>query len=322
MRNKKQNIKQDLQKISPEQPVASQENAVVVGAEASRLAIFTADDGTVKVTARLYENSVWLTQKGMADLYGVSVQNISYHLLAMFATGELERNSVIKEFLITATDGKYYKTQLYSLEAILHVGYRVNSPMGILFRQWSTERLKEYIEKGFTLDDDRLKYEDGYNFHFEELLRRIRDIRSTERIFYRAVRDVISISSVDYAIRKNEVAVRNFFAQLQNYMLYAVTGYTAAEIKCMRADASKPFVGLMHRRGYCITIDDLDVAKNYLDENELILLNNLVNMFLDYAEDQARLHNDMHLNDWFTKTESFLRFNERNILSGHEKKDI
>ena len=309
----------DLKKIVA--PIVAQEVAsgqkIVYDETSPSMAVFATDDGTVRVEARLRDGSVWLSQKLMAQLYGVSVPNISQHLKAIFDSAELVPESVIKEYLTTATDGKNYKIKLYSLDAIIHVGYRVRSSVGALFRAWATERLREYMVKGFTMDDDRLKYEDGYAHHFEELLARIRDIRSSEMMFYRQVRDVIAASSVDYALRKNEEDVKKFFAHLQDCMLYAVCGHTAAEIKCFRADAEAPNMGLTHWRGDVILVQDIDIAKNFLNPDELGKLNRLVSMFLDHAELRASNHQDMTLADWQAQAQKFLTFYEYPVLQGY-----
>ena len=309
----------DMEKIAA--PVLAEEvtsgQKIVFDETAPSMAVFATEDGSIRVEARLMSGSVWLSQKLMAQLYGVSVPNITQHLKAIFESGELTAESVIKEYLITATDGKNYKIKLYSLDAILHVGYRVRSTVGAMFRAWATERLKEYMVKGFTMDDDRLKYGDGLDNHFEELLARIRDIRSSEMLFYRKVRDVISASSIDYALRKNDEEIKKFFAHLQDCMLYAVCGHTAAEVKCFRAKADAPNMGLTHWRGDVILVRDIDIAKNYLTEDELNKLNLLVNMFLDYAELRASSHQDMTLADWQAQTEKFLTFNEQPVLTGY-----
>lgn len=284
---------------------------------ASGVAVFATDDGRVRVEVRLQDGTVWLSQKQIAQLYGVTVSNINIHLKAIFESGELSPETVIKKGSIAAADRKRYKTNFYNLEVVLHVGYRVRSTIGSLFRAWATERLSEYMVKGFTMNDDQLKYGDGYDEHFSELLRRIRDIRASEKLFYRKVRDLIAVTSVDYALSKNEESVRNFFAHLQDCMLYAVSGHTAAELKFLRADGTLPFMGLTHFRGDIPRLDDADVAKNYLTATELDDLNRLVTMFLDYAEMRASRHQDMTLADWQEQAQRFLEFNERRMLSGY-----
>ena len=271
----------------------------------------------MRVEVRLQGGTVWLSQKQLAQLYGVTVSNINKHLKAIFEDGELEPARTIEHYSIVATNGKHYTTKHYNLDAVLHVGYRVRSTVGALFRAWATERLTEYMVKGFTMNDDQLKYGDGYEEHFRELLARIRDIRASEKLFYQQVRDLIAATSVDYARNKNEEPVRNFFAHLQDCMLYAVSGHTAAELKFLRADGTKPHMGLTCFRGGMPCLTDADVAKNYLTAAELADMNQLVTMFLDHAEMRARRHQDMTLADWQEQARRFLEFNERSMLSGY-----
>lgn len=285
--------------------------------EAPGVAVFAAADGSVRVEVRLQGGTLWLSQKQLAQLYGVTVSNINKHLKAIFDEGELAPEAVIEKYSITATDGKRYETQHYNLDVVLHVGYRVRSTVGTLFRAWATERLKEYMVKGFTMNDDQLKYGDGYDAHFRELLDRIRDIRASEKRFYQQVRDLIAATSVDYATRKNEEDVRHFFAHLQDCMLYAVTGHTAAELKFLRADGTRPHMGMTHFRGDVLSLAEADVAKNYLSAAELTDMNQLVTMFLDYAEMRAKRHQDMTLADWQEQARRFLEFNERSMLQGY-----
>ncbi|WP_297260681.1 RhuM family protein [uncultured Desulfovibrio sp.] len=281
------------------------------------VAVFATADGSVRVEVRLQGGTVWLSQKQLAQLYGVTVSNINKHLKAIFEDGELEPARTIEHYSIVATNGKHYTTKHYNLDAVLHVGYRVRSTVGALFRAWATERLTEYMVKGFTMNDDQLKYGDGYEEHFRELLARIRDIRASEKLFYQQVRDLIAATSVDYARNKNEEPVRNFFAHLQDCMLYAVSGHTAAELKFLRADGTKPHMGLTCFRGGMPCLTDADVAKNYLTAAELADMNQLVTMFLDHAEMRARRHQDMTLADWQEQARRFLEFNERSMLSGY-----
>lgn len=281
------------------------------------MAVFTTADGSVQVEVRLQGGTLWLSQKQLAQLYGVTVPNIAQHLRHIYADGELVREATVKKYLIVATNGKRYETLHYNLDVVLHVGYRVRSTVGTLFRAWATERLTEYMVKGFTMNDDQLKYGDGYEEHFRELLERIRDIRLSEKLFYRQVRDLIVATSVDYAVRKNEDEVRNFFAHLQDCMLYAVTGHTAAELKFLRADGTKPYMGLTSFRGDILRMADADIAKNYLTAAELDDIRQLVTMFLDHAEMRARRHQNMTLADWQEQTRRFLEFNERSMLSGY-----
>ena len=285
--------------------------------DSSGVAVFATADGSVRVEVRLQDGTVWLSQKQLAQLYGVTVPSITMHIKHIYEDGELEPTATIKKYLTVATNGKHYKIRHYNLDVVLHVGYRVRSTVGSLFRAWATERLKEYMVKGFTMNDDQLKYGDGYEQHFRELLTRIRDIRASEKLFYQQVRDLIAATSVDYAVRRNEKDVRNFFAHLQNCMLYAVSGHTAAEIKFLRADGTKPFMGMTHFRGDVPSLNEAEIAKNYLTPDELTDLNQLVTMFLDHAEMRAKHHQDMTLADWQEQARRFLEFNERSMLQGY-----
>ena len=282
--------------------------------ESANMLVFSAEDGKVRIETRLQNGTVWLSQKQMAQLFNVSIPNITQHLKNVFKDKELQEDAVIKEYLITASDGKHYKTQLYNLEAIIHVGYRVRSSVGAMFRVWATERLTEYMVKGFSMDDDRLKYNDGYETYFEELLTRIRDIRSSEKMFYQKVREVIARSSMDYEQTKNEKHVQDFFARIQNYMLYAATAKTAAEIIYSRADSDKPNMGLSSFRNAVVRTPDIKIAKNYLTEEELDILNRLVTMFLDFADLRAKKKQETYLSDWVSQAERFLELNDMPIL--------
>lgn len=285
--------------------------------EAPGVAVFATADGSVRVEVRLQGGTLWLSQKQLAQLYGVTVSNINKHLKAIFDDGELVPEQTIEDYSIVATNGKRYIIHHYNLDVVLHVGYRVRSSVGALFRAWATERLREYMVKGFTMNDDQLKYGDGYDAHFRELLERIRDIRASEKHFYQRVRDLIAATSVDYAMRRKEEDVRHFFAHLQDCMLYAVTGHTAAELKFLRADGTRPHMGMTHFRGDVPSLAEADVAKNYLTAAELTDMNQLVTMFLDHAEMRARRHQDMTLADWQEQARRFLEFNERSMLQGY-----
>ena len=290
---------------------------VALADAAPGVAVFATADGSVRVEVRLQGGTLWLSQKQLARLYGVTVSNINKHLKAIFDEGELAPEAVIEKYSITASDGIRYETQHYNLDVVLHVGYRVRSTVGTLFRAWATERLREYMVKGFTMNDDQLKYGDGYDAHFRELLDRIRDIRASEKRFYQQVRDLIAATSVDYPARKKEEDVRRFFAHLQDCMLYAVTGHTAAELKFLRADGTRPHMGMTHFRGDVPSLAEADVAKNYLTAAELADIKQLVTMFLDHAEMRARRHQDMTLAEWQEQTRRFLEFNERSMLQGY-----
>lgn len=273
-------------------------------------------DGALNLQVRLGGNTLWLTQAAMAELYQTTKQNISLHLRNIFDEGELPEESVVKEYLTTAADGKNYSVLHYSLDVILAVGYRVRSHRGTQFRQWATARLKELLIKGFTLDDERIKQ--GRTIgrdYFDELLERIRAIRASERLFYQKITDIYS-TSIDYD--PSTESAKSFFATVQNKLHWAVHGHTAAELIKARADASRPNMGLTtwkNAPGGPVRKADVSVAKNYLSANELHELNRVVNMYLDYAEDQAARGRAMHMADWAARLDAFLEFNERNILT-------
>jgi len=284
----------------------------------SDILIYQAEDGRTRIDVRLSDETVWLSQKLMAELFQTSVPNINQHLKNIFQEGELDQDSVVKDFLITATDGKNYTTKFYRLEAIIAVGYRVRSHRGTQFRRWATERLKEYIVKGFAMDDERLK-EVRTPFcadYFDELLERIRDIRAGEKRFYRKITELFA-TSVDYD--PNAAISRELFATVQNKLHWAVTGHTAPELIAERADAGKPNMGLTSWKGAKVRKGDVTVAKNYLSQDELIDLNRIVTMYLDYAEDQAKRRRVMHMADWADRLDAFLQFNERDILTNRGK---
>ncbi len=278
---------------------------------------YQAEDGKTRVSVLVVDNTVWLSQRLMAELYDTTVANINIHLRNIFEEGELGQDSVIKEYLITAQDGKNYRTKCYSLDAILAVGYRVRSPRGTQFRRWATETLREFLIKGFVLDDERLKSAEttfGQDY-FDELLQRIRDIRASERRFYQKITDIYA-TSVDYDA--NAPIAREFFAVVQNKLEWAITGMTAAEIIEARADAGQPNMGLTTWKNAPqgkIRKADVTVAKNYLSEQEISDLNRIVTMYLDYAEDQARRHQTMTMSGWAAKLDAFLEFNDRGVLT-------
>lgn len=278
----------------------------------SEIILYQTEDGKSRIEVRLVDKDVWLTQASIAKLYQTSKQNISLHLRNIFSDGELKENSVVKQYLTTALDGKRYNTKHYNLEAIIAVGYRVRSHRGTQFRKWATERLREYLVKGFTLDDERLK--EGYHLgtdYFDELLERIRDIRASEKRFYQKIRDIYKLS-IDYD--PSDIATKDFFKVVQNKLHWAVTGETAAEIIFNRADSSKPNMGLTSWKGTKVRKSDVSIAKNYLNENEISELNRIVSMYLDFAEDQARRRKPIYMKDWREKLNAFLKFNEREIL--------
>lgn len=276
-------------------------------------------DGASTVRVRLDGNTVWLTQRLMADLYGVTVPTVNEHLQGIYADGELRTDSTIRNFRIVQMEGNRSverNVDHYNLDAIIAVGYRVRSSVGLRFRQWATVQLRELLTKGFVLDDERIKAGQtiGQDY-FDELLARIRDIRASERIFYKKVIDIYALS-MDYDPDAEITQV--FFKTVQNKLHYAVHGKTAAELVRTRADASKPNMGLKTWKNAPsgpIRKADVAIAKNYLSENEITELNRMVSMFLDYAEDQARNKKPMRMRDWIEKLNAFLRFNERGILT-------
>ena len=276
----------------------------------SDILIYQSEDGQTRIDVQLIDETVWLTQKLMAELFQVSVPTINEHLKNIFNDLELKKESVIRKFRITAADGKSYKTNFYNLEAILSVGYRVRSHRGIQFRIWATQRLKEYLIKGFAMDDERLK-NPGQIDYFDELLERIRDIRASERRFYQKITDIYA-TSMDYD--PNSEITQIFFASVQNKLHWAIHGHTAAELISKRADANKPNMGLTAWKGGVVRKGDVDIAKNYLTEQEISDLNLIINQYLDFAEFQARRHQAMYRKDWAERLDDFLHVNRLNIL--------
>jgi hypothetical protein len=278
--------------------------------------VYRTEDGKLKIDVRFEGETVWLTQQQMAELFQTSVPNVSMHIRNVFVEGELLADSVVKESLTTAADGKNYATKFYNLDVIISIGYRVKSLRGTQFRIWATQQLREYIVKGFVLDDERLKNPDQPFDYFEELTRRIQDIRTSERRFYQKITDIYA-TSIDYDPTQ-EISIR-FFKTVQNKVHWAITGHTAAEIIHDRVSAAKPNLGLTNWRGATIRKNDLAIAKNYLTEQELSALNNLVEQYLIFAEGQAMRRVPMHMADWIKKLDGFLTLNERDILThaGH-----
>lgn len=282
----------------------------------SDIILYTTESGDVKIEVLFSEETFWLPQKRMALLFGVEVHTINYHLKKIFKSGELKEDSVIRKFRITAADNKDYPTFLYNLDAIIAVGYRVNSLQATQFRIWATKTLREFMIKGFVLDDERLKQ--GKRFgkdYFDELLERIREIRASERRFYQKITDIYQQCSIDYN-KEAEITVI-FFKTVQNKLHWAVTGKTAAQLIAERADSSKPKMGLQTWKNAPkgkILKSDVGVAKNYLNEKEIKELERIVSMYLDYAENQAARQIPMKMSDWVTKLDAFLKFNEYNIL--------
>ncbi len=281
--------------------------------------VYKAENGTVKIDVKLSDETVWLTQKLMAELFQTSIPNINMHLKNIFSEGELKESSTIKDFLIVQKEGKREvkrKQVFYNLDAIISVGYRIKSHVATRFRIWATERLKEYIVKGFTLDDERLKNPDLPFDYFEELTRRIQDIRTSERRFYQKITDIYA-TSIDYDPTLN-ISI-DFFKTVQNKMHWAITGKTAAEIIHSRADAEKKDMGLTNYRGVKVRKQDIVIAKNYLSEDELLALNNLVEQYLIFAQGQAMRRVPMYMKDWIKKLDAFLSINDREILGNAGK---
>lgn len=283
------------------------------GSSRGELVLYRTEDGRDVIQLRVVDGTVWLTQAEIAALFDTSKQNVSLHLKNIFDDKELLRISVVKESLTTAADGKAYQTSLYNLDAILAVGYRVRSPRGSQFRRWATTVLREYLTKGFVLDDARLKEPGGLDY-FDELLRRIRDIRASEKRFYQKVRDLFAATSVDYDGCAD--TAKAFFATIQNKLVFAVTGQTAAELIVARADPQKPNMALTSWVGDRVRKTDVTVSKNYLTKEEIESLNRLTTMFLDFAEDRASRRQETRMADWITQTDRFLSFNEREVLQG------
>lgn len=278
----------------------------------SSLILYQTEDGQTRVEVRLLDETVWLTQTQMTELFSKDKRTISEHIQNVFKEGELLEKAVVRKFRTTAADGKNYETLHYNLDVIISVGYRVKSHRGTQFRIWATSRLKEYLVKGFTLDDERLKRLGGGNY-FDELLARIRDIRSSEKVFWRKVLDIYA-TSIDYD--PNIETTKEFFRIVQNKMHWAAHGNTAAEVIYKRANGSKKNMGLTSWTGKDLTMADTEIAKNYLNEEELGILNRLVSMYLDFAEIQALHRNPMYMKDWIVKLDDFLKVaTPREILS-------
>jgi len=281
----------------------------------SEVVIYQAEGNVPKFAVKLTGETVWLSQKQMSQLFSVTVAAINQHLKSIFESGELDEKSVIKNFLITADDGKKYNTQHYNLDLIIAVGYRVNSKRATQFRIWATKILREYIVKGFSMDDARLKGNGGGDY-WRELLDRIRDIRSSEKALYRQVLDLYA-TSTDYDPKSPETI--KFFKVVQNKLHYATNLQTAAEVIYSRADSTKDFMGLTTFNGTVPVLNDVIIAKNYLDKKELTHLNRIGNMYLDYAEMQAARGKAMTMKDWIEKLNAFLKFSEYEILTNAGK---
>ena len=274
--------------------------------------IYQAEDGMTKIDVRFEDETVWLTQAQLCDLYQTSKSNISEHIKHIFEEGELEEDSVVRKFRTTAADGKNYNVTYYNLDMIISLGYRVKSIIATQFRRWATARLKEYMLKGFALDDERLKGHGGGDY-WKELLDRIRDIRSSEKVMYRQVLDLYA-TSMDYDPSSPE-SVR-FFKIVQNKLHYAAHGHTAAEVIFQRADAEQEFMGLRSFAGEFPVMRDVEIAKNYLNEDELRVLNNLVSGYFDFAEISAIEHRPMYMADYIRQLDSILSSGGRALLTG------
>lgn len=286
----------------------------------SQIAFYQSPDGTVNIEALFAEENIWISQKKMAELFDTTKQNISLHLVNLIKDGELSQDSVVKDFLTTASDGKKYKTKLYSLEAVIAVGYRVNSERGTQFRQWATGILKGYIQKGYALDSDRMKYGSRFSArYFDDLYEEIKDIRTSERRIYQKITDIYA-TSIDYSPKTYES--KEFFATVQNKLHFAITGKTAAEIVVERISSKKEKLGLTSWRkspAGKIMPSDVTIAKNYLDQKELSHLNLIGNMYLDYAELQTAKGRAMTMQDWVEKLNAFLKFSEYDLLNNAGK---
>ena len=276
-----------------------------------QIILYQTQDGESKIEVTLANETVWLSADQMADLFQRNKSTISRHIKNVFEEGELQQNSVVAFFATTASDGKKYEVTFYNLDMIISIGYRVKSYRGVQFRIWATQVLKEYLIKGFALNDELLKNAGGGNY-FDELLSRIRDIRSSEKIFYRKVLEIYALS-IDYDPRTE--VTKQFFATVQNKMHYSVHGHTAAEVIYNRADAEKDFMGLSTWTGMLPKKTDAEYAKNYLTEEELDILNRIVNLFLDFAELQAKSHTPMYMKDWVQKLDDFLKLSGKELLN-------
>ena len=280
--------------------------------ENNRILIYTDGCGLTRIDVKLEEDTLWLTQAQMCELYQTSKSNVSEHIKHIFEEGELQEEAVVRKFRTTAADGKSYLTTFYNLDMIIALGYRVRSIIATRFRQWATERLKEYIVKGFTLDDERLKKLGGGGY-WKELLERIRDIRATEKVLYRQVLEIYA-TSIDYDPRAS--ISQEFFKKVQNKIHYAIHGRTAAELIMERADAEKDFMGLLSFKGRQPTLVEAKTAKNYLDAKELRAMGQLVSGYLDFAERQAEREQPMTMNDWANYLDRILTMSGEQLLQG------
>ena len=276
--------------------------------------IYKTNDNKVKIALYAKDGSIWLNQNQLADLFDTSKQSIGQHIINILNDKELNKDSVVKKFFTTASDGKNYEVTFYSLEMILAIGFRVRSKRGIQFRQWANQHLKEFMVKGFVMDDERLKNPDGRPDYFDELLERIRDIRASEKRFYQKVRDLFMLSS-DYDA--TDKATQMFYAQTQNKILYAITGQTASEIVVSRADASKSNMALTSWEGSIVRKGDIYIAKNYLTKDEIDTLNRFVMVFLESAELRAKNRQDITMDFWRENIDKIIAFNDKELLKGN-----
>lgn len=280
--------------------------------EEQEIIIYNTEDGKASVALFAREGNIWMNQIQLAELFDTSKQNISLHINNILKEKELDAISVVKDYLTTAADGKNYNVTFYSLEMILAIGFRVRSKRGTQFRQWANYNLKEYMVKGFVMDDERLTNPNGRDDHFDELLARIRDIRASEKRFYQKVRDLFSLSS-DYD--KTDKATQMFFAETQNKLLYAIIGNTAAEIVVNRANPNQPNMNLTNWKGAIVRKQDIYTAKNYLTDDEIDSLNRFVVVFLETAELRAKNKQDITMSFWKTNVDRIIEFNDKNVLN-------
>lgn len=280
--------------------------------ENKNIIIYASENGEIKLDVSIDGETVWLSLDQIAELFGRDKSVISRHIKNIFNNKELDFKSVVAKNATTASDGRVYQVDYYNLDMIISIGYRVNSVRATQFRVWATKVLKEYIIKGFTLDDERLKQGSNRARYFEELLQRIRDIRSSERNFYQKITDIYT-TSIDY--RKDDKMTQDFFTTVQNKIHFATHGRTAAELIIKRADSTKPLMGLTSFKGKFITVNDIKIAKNYLTEKELKQLNLIVSFYLDFAELQAFNEKPMKMSDWISKLDEFLKLSEKGVLN-------
>ena len=279
----------------------------------NKIIIYNTEDGKNSVKLFAKDSTVWLNQQLMAELFDTSKQNISLHITNILKDKEIDENSVVKDYLTTADDGKQYNVTFYNLDMILAVGFRIRSKRGVQFRRWANTVLKEFMQKGFVLDNERLKNPDGRPDYYDELLERIRDIRASEKRFYQKIRDLFSLSN-DYDA--TDKSTQMFFAETQNKLLYAATGKTAAELIVSRADADTPNMALTSWKGKIVRKQDIYIAKNYLSEDEIDTLNRLVVIFLETAELQAKGKNDLTMKFWRENVDGIITYNKKTLLVG------